>query len=104
MQKTSSNKVEIRDISTQASTFACLSQSKSGFHAVLKSNEIVFFTPSWIGSDIFDIYNTVSDTWSVGKLNQVVSSAAIISVKNKIYVAGGEVGGGLSNKVWLLDW
>jgi hypothetical protein len=100
-----SNKVEIKDINTQASTFACLSQSKSEFHAILKGNEIVFFTPAWSGSDIFDIYNTVTDTWSVGKLNQVVSSAAIISVNNKIYVAGGEVGGGgFSNKVWLLEW
>jgi hypothetical protein len=39
-----SSLVEIKDINTQISTFACLFQPNAGFDAVLKNNQIVFFT------------------------------------------------------------
>ncbi len=104
-----SDKVEIRDINTQVSTFACLAQRRSFFDAVLKGNEIVFFTGGYFDFGqlaIIDIYNTVTDTWSVGHLNIGVNATSIISVNNKIYVAGGMLspGGNYSNQVWLLEW
>jgi N-acetylneuraminic acid mutarotase len=54
----------------------------------------------------FDIYNIITDKQSVGTLNQGLNYPGIISVKNKIYVAGGELnsGGGLSKQVSLLEW
>jgi N-acetylneuraminic acid mutarotase len=106
-----SSQVEIRDINTQVSTFACLSQRKAMFETVLKNNEIVFFidlvhSPGELFLD-FEIYNTATDTWSIGRLNQGISLMSIISVNNKIYVAGGSLSSGievLSNQVWLLEW
>ena len=53
----------------------------------------------------FDIYNTATESWSIGALNQGINYPGIISVNNKIYVAGGTLSsGGLSNQVWLLEW
>lgn len=105
--ETESSQVEIRDISTQTSALTCLSQGKAIFGTVLKGNEIVFFmgAPSEHPMN-FDIYNTVSESWSVGTLNEDLNYPGIISVNNKIYVAGGAVspGGGLSNQVSLLEW
>jgi len=99
--------VEIRDINTQVSTYNCLSQAKAAFGTVLRGNEIVFFmgTPS-DQPNIFDIYNTEIDKWVIGALNEGLDYPGIISVNNKIYVAGGTLspGGGLSNKVSLLEW
>ena len=102
-----SSQVEIRDINTQVSTFACLSQAKGSFGTVLNGNEIVFFmgSPSDQPTN-FDIYNTAFGNWSIGVLNQGLSYPAIISANNKIYVAGGALnpGGALSNQVALLEW
>jgi N-acetylneuraminic acid mutarotase len=99
--------VEIRDLNTQVSTLTCLSQLKSEFAAVLKGTEIVFFTGAPGDHSInFDIYNTATDDWSIGALDQGVNYTGIIAINNKIYVAGGSLGlgGGLSNQVWLLEW
>jgi hypothetical protein len=102
-----SSQVEIRDINTQVSTFACLSQAKASFGAVLRDNEIVFFmgSPS-IQPQNFDIYNITTDKWSIGILNEGLNYPGIISVNNKIYVAGGALAttGNPSNQVWLLEW
>ena len=99
--------MEIRDINTQVSTLTCLSQLKSEFGAVVKGNEIVFFTgaPGDHPTN-FDMYNILTDTWSIGALDQGVNYTGIIAVNNKIYVAGGSLstGGGLSDQVWLLEW
>lgn len=37
------NHVEIKDVTTQTSTFACLSQPNAAFDAVVKNNQIIFF-------------------------------------------------------------
>ena len=99
--------VEIRDINTRVSTLACLSQEKGAFGTVLKGNDIVFFMGAPSTNPLnFDIYNTATNIWSIGTLNQGVNYPGIISVNNKIYVAGGALspGGGLSNQVSLLEW
>jgi hypothetical protein len=57
-----------------------------------KGDHIDFFT-GYSGSDgtQFEIYNINSDTWVTGKLDQTTQGAAIISVNNTSYVAGGTV-------------
>ena len=71
--------------------------------AVLKNNQIVFFTGSGV-SNKFDIYDIVNDSWSIGSLNQNIIGAAVISVNNTIYVAGGTLNGSLSGIVWRLEF
>jgi hypothetical protein len=104
--------VEIRDINTQTTSFACLFQPNAGsnygansaFDAVLKNNKIVFFTGSGVVKNKFDIYDITTNTWSIGVLTQNIEGASIISVNNSIYVAGGYVNGVLSNQVWKLEF
>jgi hypothetical protein len=101
------SQVEIRDIPTQTSTLTCLSQAKGGFGIVPGTNEIVFFMGAPSASPMnFDIYNTVTQSWSIGVLNNGLAYSDIISANNKIYVAGGETSPGnfLSNQVSLLEW
>jgi hypothetical protein len=106
------NSVEIRDMSSGATAFGCLSQVNAQFSAVQKNNNIVFFTSFYAsGSAVpsyprntFDIYNTVTNTWSIGVLPFAVHAASVISVKNTVYVAGGFVNGVLSNQVWKLEF
>ncbi|MBA3673505.1 MAG: hypothetical protein H0W75_00860 [Chitinophagaceae bacterium] len=99
-----SSVVEIRDITTQTSTFACLFQPNSDFAAVVKDNKMVFFTGNGAVKNKFDIYDIATNIWSIGVLPQNIEGAAIISVNNIIYVAGGYVNGVLSNQVRLLEW
>ncbi|HEU4607116.1 MAG TPA: kelch repeat-containing protein [Chitinophagaceae bacterium] len=108
------NQVEIRDMITGASTFECLSQPNAFFSAVLKNNQIVFFTSDvdvpvyWTSNppvmNRFDIYNIKDNAWSIGILPVNIRSSSIISADNTIYVAGGYVNGVLSNKVWKLEF
>ena len=104
--------VEIRDINTQTTSFACLFQPNAGdnygansaFDAVIKNNKIVFFTGQGAVKNKFDIYDITTNTWSIGVLAQNIEGAAIISVNNTIYVAGGFVNGVLSKQVWKLEF
>jgi len=99
-----SSLVEIKDEIMQTSEFACLFQPNSGFDAVLKDNTIVFFTGDGTLKNKFDIFNTVTNKWSVGLMPKNVEGAAIVSVDNKLYVAGGIIDGVVSNKVWKLEF
>ncbi len=107
------NLVEIRDMSTGTSSFGCLFQPNAFFTAVQKNSQIVFFTS---GIDLtgwpeaprvlnkFDIYDIPSDKWSVGVLPVNIYGASVIAVNNTIYVAGGNVNGLLSDRVWKLEY
>lgn len=100
-----SNQVEIRDLTTGVSTFDCITP-KAQFQTVIKGDNIVFFT-TWQAdpnNNKFDIYNTTTNTWSVGMLPVNINGAAIISVNNTIYVAGGRINGGYTNEVWKLEF
>ena len=101
---TSNNSVEILDLNTGVTSSVCI-HPRFGFSAVKKNEQIVFFT-GYDGSDgvEFEIYDTVTGIWSTGKLNQKIQGAAIISVNNTIYVAGGIVDGVYSNQVWKLEF
>ena len=100
------NNVEILNTSTGVSTVACMT-GRRNITAVKKDDNIVFFTgdqnDSSNGTD-FEIYNTTKDTWSVGRLNQKVFNAAVISINNTIYVAGGTDGNTYFNQVWKLEF
>jgi hypothetical protein len=106
--------VEIRDMNTGASRYACLFQPNAFFSAVHVNGKIVFFTsgvdipPYWTnGAPVmnkFDIYDIASDTWSVGVLPFNIYGSSVISVNNVIYVAGGYVNGTLSSQVWKLEF
>jgi len=94
-------KVEIRNVTNGTTTINGLSALRSG--AVLKNDEIVFF-----GGNHFDIYNTITDTWSVRQSNQNISGA-VISVNNAIYVAGGHYTDSngcvhYTDKVYAISW
>ena len=101
---TTNEAVEIRDMNSGSSTFDCLFQPNAFFSAVLKDNKIVFFTGDGAEKNKFDIYDIATNTWSIGVLPQSITGAAIISVNNTIYVAGGDINGVLSNQVWKLEF
>ena len=104
-----SGNVEIREVSTNISSYVRLCSSPiAGYDAVaaLKNNSILFFPGYGFGESInkFVIYDISSNDWSTGVLPQSITGAAIISVNNTIYVAGGYVNGILSNQVWKLEF
>ena len=96
--------MEIRDITTGLSTFDCITP-KARFNVVSKNDDRVFFTSNFYTSETqIDIFNTTNNSWSIGMLPFSINAAAIISVNNTIYVAGGMVGGIYSDKVWKLEF
>jgi hypothetical protein len=101
-----SGTVEIRDVVTGQTTYDCIIP-RANLTAVLQNNNIVFFTGS--GSDPrngthFEIFNLPTKTWYTAELDKSITAAAIISVNNVIYVAGGIVDGVGSDKVWKLKF
>ncbi len=98
-----SNLVEIRNNSGIISS-STLFQGNAHFSAVQKKDTIVFFTGAGAEKNKFDIYAINSKEWSIGVLSENIEGAAIISVNNIIYVAGGKVNGGLSNQVRKLEF
>ena len=103
--------VETLDANTGARTLKSLFSPTSwdvdaGRNAVVKDNKIIFLRHNG-GTDAnkFDIYDTQTNTWSIGVLSQPIPvGASVISVNNTIYVAGGSVNGVLSNQVWKLEF
>jgi N-acetylneuraminic acid mutarotase len=98
------NDAEILDLTTGVTSTTCVIP-RSWFSAVRKNDKLVFFTGISGGDGTqFEIYDTVSGIWSTGQLNMKIQGAAIISVNNTIYVAGGMVNGAYSAQVWKLDF
>jgi len=101
---TISGTVEIKDATTGLSAFDCIT-SKARFNVVSKNDDLVFFTSNFFTSEVqIDIFNIANNTWSIGILPFSINAAAIICVNNTIYVAGGNVGGTYSDKVWKLEF
>ncbi|HEX6333755.1 MAG TPA: kelch repeat-containing protein [Flavisolibacter sp.] len=101
---TLTNKVEIRDVSTGTSTYNCLHTTKARFPVVKKNNQLIFFTYS--SDNQFDIYDIATNTWKIGRLPFNLAHAAIITVNNEIYVAGGFIDAtpAPTNGIWKLTW
>lgn len=102
--------VEVKDINTGSSSIQYLFKPAEWFidggcNAVIKDNKIIFCRQVGTDRDKFDIYDIGTNTWSIGILPQPIPGyAAIISVNNTIYIAGGVVDGVLSNQVWKLEF
>ena len=64
-----------------------LSMEGSYLKAVSADSKIFFTERS--SSTRVDIYNVASNTWSIAEIDKNLSGTAIISVGNKIYLAGG---------------
>lgn len=95
---------EIHDVNSGTTSSTCI-LARAGFSAIQKNEHLVFFTRGIGGNGHqFEIYNTTSGEWSTGILDRTIEDAAIISVNNTIYVAGGRVNGVPSKEVWKLEF
>jgi len=76
---------------------------KDAYQSVVKDGKVIFLRYQ---SDMFDIYDPVTNLWSVGKLPFALPYRfATICVNNIIYIAGGGVGTNiLANKVYKLEF
>lgn len=91
-------------MSSGAVSFGNLFQGNSHFSALQKRDTLVFFTGAGAVKNKFDTYAINSNNWSIGILPENIEGAAIISVNNTIYVAGGNVKGGLSKQIRKLEF
>ena len=103
--------VEIKDVNTQVSSFANLSEPTLYNEAFEKDNKIIIISTysGWGAWQQFDVYDLASGSWSIGQLAQSISShASITSANNSIYIAGGisSSGGNIENltQVWKLEF
>jgi N-acetylneuraminic acid mutarotase len=105
--------VEIRDLATQASATAFLSQpvtfvNVEGQNALVKDDKIIWFATldpmTGNSMDRFNIYDLTTNSWLIGLLPARISGASVISVNNIIYVAGGSVNGKMTDQVWKLEF
>ena len=97
--------VETLNTNTGARTLMNLSMPKGLLYAVVKDNKILFLRNDGLAdSDKFDVYDIISNIWSIGVLPYKISGASIISVNNTTYVVGVSINGVLSNKVWKLEF
>ena len=95
--------VEIR-ANNGGSTLGTLFQKNGQFSAVQKNDSIIFFTGLGAEKNKFDVYDISNKNWLIGKLPQFIEGAAIISVDNKVYIAGGKVNGSPTDEVWKLNF
>jgi len=95
--------VEIR-ANIGESTLGTLFQKNGQFSAVQKNDSIIFFTGLGAEKNKFDVYDISNKNWFIGKLPQFIEGAAIISVDNKVYIAGGKVNGSPTDEVWTLNF
>jgi len=94
--------VEIRDLATNTTSFDCLSEPRDQLTAIRKDNKIIFF--GYYNVTRFDIYDLITNSWSIGVLPQNLRAPSIISYNNTLYVAEGVVNGVASNHVWKLEF
>jgi hypothetical protein len=90
--------VDKRDLNNGNSSIEYLSHSEDWFidagqNAVTKDNKIVFLK----SGNMFDIYDPMTQTWTIGILPMNIQYPSIISVNNIIYVTNG-------TQVWKLDF
>jgi N-acetylneuraminic acid mutarotase len=97
--------VEINDVNTNTSSIQYLSQPSEYSYAIIKDNKILVFSSGYNSTNNkFDIYDVTTNSWSIGVLPFNIRGATIISVNNTVYLAGGEVNGHLSGKVYKLEF
>jgi gliding motility-associated-like protein len=89
--------VEIRDLPTNTTSFDCLSQPRADISVCRKDNKLFFFNGDYYiwGLNNFDIYDLVSNSWSIGILPQNIIGR-VISYGNNIYLTDG-------TQAWKMD-
>lgn len=104
-----SNHVEIRNLENNTDTFTCITPKVYSM-PVVKDDNIIFF-PGTMGNgqvsgNVFDIYNTHTNQWSIVQLNRAIYDATVISINNTIYIAGGrdQPWGPYFKQVWKLEF
>lgn len=94
-----SNKVDIYDLSSQAWTTSKLSQSRAELSAVALGSKVYFaggnrehstYTWSCNPTNVADVYDMDSKSWSIFNMRSALANRAAISLNGKIYWAGGE--------------
>jgi Kelch motif len=99
------NQVEMLDINTLSTTFSCLFQPNafSNYSVAKLGNKFAFFVWDGAAKDRFDIYDAVTNTWTIGLLDQAITPSMVISANNSIYIAGGYGNSnGYYDQVWKL--
>ena len=101
-----SNKIDIYDDNLQTWSTAGLSLARYGFGAATLGNKILFGMGFGLsgGENRMDIYDAISNSWTVADLNVPLNSSTVISAGNQVYVAGGAVKNGISDKVFKLTF
>lgn len=94
-----SNVVDIYDVSTGAWTTATLSTARGFLAAAASGSEVLFAggvtggtgNANYIPSDVVDIYNTGSGTWTTSTLSQARGSLAATTAGNLLFFGGGNL-------------
>lgn len=98
------SEVEELEVNTMSSSTSCVFQPTiyhSDKNAVLKNNQLLFFSGFKAVENKFDIYNLQTGTWSIGVLppgipTQYLSVAPIVSANNEVFVI-------LANKLYKMN-
>jgi hypothetical protein len=100
------NRVDIFDTTTGIWTTASLSVPRAAHGNAVTINGKAYFVGGGIfmgdgyitPSDVVDIYNPVSNTWSIDFLTQPIMAHSVVGVGNQFLVAGGLTNGDLNVK------
>ncbi|MEO7561438.1 MAG: PKD domain-containing protein [Ferruginibacter sp.] len=101
-----SNNVDIYDDNLQTWAIAGLSQARGGLGSATLGNKILFGMGAGKSGGVsrMDIYDAISNSWTVADLNLPLTLSTVIKAGNQIYVAGGAVKNGISDKVFKLTF
>lgn len=102
-----SNEVEMNDPISSNTLFSCLFQpnSFSSFSSGSLNGKAVFFVSNGKAKNKFDIYDPLTNVWSIGFLDQSIATPVVISANGNIYVAGTTVIGDVyQRQVWKLEF
>jgi hypothetical protein len=102
-----SNEVEMFEPVSHTTTFSCLFQpnSFSPFSSGSLNGKAVFFVSDGKAKNKFDIYDPLTNLWSVGVLDQSLTIPMVISANGNMYLAGTTVNGDIYHRqVWKLEF
>ncbi|QNA45395.1 Kelch repeat-containing protein [Lacibacter sediminis] len=83
-----SNEVEMYDAFSNSTSFSCLFQpnSFSAFSSGTLNGKAFFFVANGKAKNKFDIYDPITDTWSIGVLDQSITAPMIISANGSVFL------------------
>ena len=102
-----SNEVEMYEPLSSNTSYSCLFQpnSFSSFSSGLLNGKAFFFVSNGKAKNKFDIYDPLTNVWSIGILDQAITNPISISANGNSYVAGTTViGDTYHRQVWKLEF